>query len=54
MARRWYPFAAGNDDLTPYDVPHDPNFTQYYVTLKTDDVQLHLQDQWRVTPDLLL
>jgi iron complex outermembrane receptor protein len=53
-ARRWYPFAAANDDLTPYDVPRGFNFTQYYVTLKTDDVQLHLQDQWRVTPDLLL
>ncbi len=53
-ARRWYPFGAGNDDLTPYDVPRNPAFTQYYVTLKTDDVQLHLQDQWRIFPELLL
>ena len=53
-ARRWYPFSAANTDLSPYDVPTHPNFTQYYVTLKTDDVQLHLQDQWRITPDLLL
>jgi hypothetical protein len=53
-ARRWYPFSAANNDLTPYDVPRNPNFTQYYVTLKTDDVQLHLQDQWRILPSLLL
>jgi outer membrane receptor protein involved in Fe transport len=53
-ARRWYPFSAANNDLTPYDVPRNPNFTQYYVTLKTDDVQLHLQDQWRILPSLLV
>jgi hypothetical protein len=53
-ARRWYPFSAANNDLSPYTVPKNPNFTQYYVTLKTDDVQLHIQDQWRITPDLLL
>ncbi|MBL6938400.1 MAG: TonB-dependent receptor [Alphaproteobacteria bacterium] len=52
--RRWYPFAAANDDLTPYDVPRNPAFTQYDVRLKTDDVQLHIQDQWRVFPALLL
>ena len=52
--RRWYPFSAANNDLTPYDVPRGPNFTQYYVSLQTDDIQLHLQDQWHVTPDLLL
>ncbi|MEI9995438.1 MAG: TonB-dependent receptor [Rhizomicrobium sp.] len=53
-ARRWYAFTADNNDLTPYDVPRDPNFTQYYVTLKTDDLQLHLQDQWQILPSLLL
>jgi hypothetical protein len=53
-ARRWYPFSAANNDLTPYDVPRNFNFTQYYVTLKADDVQLHLQDQWRILPTLLL
>ena len=50
--RRWYPFSAANNDLTPYDVPRNPAFTQYDVTLRTDDVQLHLQDQWHITPDL--
>ncbi len=53
-ARRWYPFSAGNDDLTPYDVPRHFAFTQYYNTMATDDVQLHLQDAWRVLPELLL
>lgn len=50
--RRWYPFSAANHDLTPYDVPVNPAFTQYDVSLKTDVVQLHLQDQWHIAPDL--
>jgi iron complex outermembrane recepter protein len=53
-ARRWYPFSAANTDENPYDVPRGPNFTQYYVTLKTDDLQPHAQDQWQILPDLLL
>jgi iron complex outermembrane recepter protein len=53
-ARRWYPFSGANDDLTPYDIPRHPAFTQYYFELATDDVQLHIQDQWRILPDLLL
>jgi iron complex outermembrane receptor protein len=52
--RRWYPFSSANNDLTPYDVPRNPAFTQYDVSLRTDDLQLHLQDQWHVTPDLTL
>ena len=53
-ARRWYAFSGANTDLTPYQVPTNPNFTQYYVTLKTRDVQLHLQDQWQITPDVVI
>jgi iron complex outermembrane recepter protein len=52
--RRWYPFSAANNDLRPYDVPRNPAFTQYDVSLRTDDLQLHIQDQWHVTPDLTL
>ena len=53
--RAWYPFAAANNDLNPYDVPRGPAaFIQYYIELSTDVVQLHLQDQWRIRPDLLL
>ena len=53
--RVWYPFSAANNDLTPYDVPSGKSvLTQYYIQMTTDDVQLHLQDQWRVSPTLLL
>jgi iron complex outermembrane receptor protein len=54
QGRRWYPFSAANNDLTPYEIPTRPAFTQYDFIFNTDDVQLHLQDAWRVTPDLLL
>jgi outer membrane receptor protein involved in Fe transport len=53
--RVWYPFSAANNDLTPYDVPRGPAvFEQYAFRFETDDVQFHLQDQWRVLPNLLL
>ncbi|MDB5735607.1 MAG: TonB-dependent receptor [Alphaproteobacteria bacterium] len=52
--RRWYPFSAANNDTTPYDVPRNPAFTQYDVAMKTNVLQLHLQDQWHITPDLTL
>ena len=49
------PFSAANDDLTPYDIPSGQSvFTQDAVDFKTDDVQAHLQDQWRILPQLLL
>jgi iron complex outermembrane receptor protein len=52
--REWYPFSSANNDLTPYEVPRNPAFTQYDLNFKTDDVQLHAQDQWRFLPGLLL
>ena len=53
--RVWYPFSAANDDLTPYDTPSGKAaFTQDAVNFSTDDLQLHLQDQWRILPTLLL
>jgi len=53
--RVWYPFSAANTDLTPYDVPSGKAaFTQDAVDFTTDDVQIHLQDQWRILPTLLL
>ncbi len=53
--RVWYPFSGANNDLTPYDIPHGPSvFTQDAVNFAVDDVQFHLQDQWRIRPDLLL
>ena len=52
--RVWYPFSSANNDLTPYDIPTGLAFTQYYDTIFNNTVQLHLQDQWRIRPDLLL
>jgi hypothetical protein len=53
--RVWYPFSAANDDMSPYDIPHGPSvFTQDAVNFAVDEVQFHLQDQWRIRPDLLL
>jgi outer membrane receptor protein involved in Fe transport len=53
--RVWYPFGAANDDLSPYTIPHNPPiFVQYAAQFYVDDVQLHLQDQWRIFPSLLL
>ncbi len=53
--RAWYPFSAANNDLNPYSIPRGPAaFIQYYIELQTDVVQLHLQDQWRIAPTLLL
>ncbi|CAN7351953.1 TonB-dependent receptor [Phenylobacterium sp. LjRoot225] len=52
--RAWYPFAAANNDLSPYDIPKHPLFIQYYAQFFVNDVQLHLQDHWRIRPDLRL
>jgi hypothetical protein len=53
--RVWYPFSAANSDLNPYDTPSGPKvLTQYYGEFFTDDLQVHLQDQWRILPSLLL
>jgi len=53
--RVWYPFSAANNDLSPYEVPDGPKgFTQYYAQFHVNDEQLHVQDQWRVFPNLLL
>jgi iron complex outermembrane receptor protein len=52
--RRWYPFSASSDDLTPYDVPRNPLLTQYDVSIRTDDLQFHLQDSWHIAPGLTL
>ncbi|WP_293907305.1 TonB-dependent receptor [Phenylobacterium sp.] len=53
--RVWYPFLAANNDLSPYDTPKGPAvFIQYYAQFFTNDIQLHLQDQWKILPNLLL
>ncbi|MET3663473.1 TonB-dependent receptor [Caulobacter sp. 1776] len=53
--RVWYPMTAENNDLSPYDVPRGKKaLTQYFAEFYVNDIQLHLQDQWRITPNLLL
>ncbi len=52
--RAWYPFTAANNDLTPYDIPVNPNFDQYYGRFNVNVFVFHIQDQWRLAPNLLL
>jgi outer membrane receptor protein involved in Fe transport len=53
--RVWYPMTAANNDLSPYDVPRGQKaLTQYAAEFFTNDIQLHLQDQWKVLPNLTL
>jgi len=53
--RVWYPFSSANNDTSPYDTPKGPAaFTQDAVDFSVDDAIIHLQDQWRVLPTLLL
>ena len=52
--RVWYPFAASSTDLSPYTRPTNQNFTQYRSVIENNVFVFHLQDQWRIRPDLLL
>ena len=53
--RAWYPFSAQSTDLSPYDEPNNPKvLTQYSFQFFVNDLQFHLQDQWRILPNLLL
>jgi hypothetical protein len=52
--RAWYPFTASNTDLTPYQIPTGKNFNQYYGRFNVEVLNLHVQDQWRVAPNLLI
>jgi iron complex outermembrane receptor protein len=54
QTRDWYPFSSANTDLTPYDQPRNPAFTQYRFDFIIRDLQLHLQDQWQILPGLAL
>lgn len=53
--RVWYPFSAANNDMDPYSTPKGQKlFTQYFAEFYVTDIQLHVQDQWRIFPTLLL
>lgn len=51
--RRWYALDVDNPS-SPYDRPENPLITQYGSEIDNKVVQLHLQDEWRVRPDLVL
>ena len=51
--RRWYAFDV-NNPTSPYERPSNPLITQYGSTIENKVVQLHLQDEWQIRPDLAL
>ncbi|QGZ39147.1 outer membrane receptor protein involved in Fe transport [Pseudoduganella flava] len=51
--RRWYALDVNNPSA-PYDRPENPLITQYGSAIDNKVVQLHLQDEWRVRPDLVV
>jgi hypothetical protein len=53
--RRWYGAnAADPASFTPYIRPTGPLFTQYQGEARVEDLQLHLQDDWRVNERLAI
>lgn len=54
--RNWYALDVTRpQDYNPYSLPpHDPLFTQYASEMRTNVLQLHVQDSWQVTPSLLV
>jgi len=51
--RRWYGAdAADPASFTPYIRPSNPLFTQYQGEARVEDLQLHVQDDWRVNDRL--
>lgn len=51
--RRWYALDVNNPS-SPYDRPSNPLITQYGSKIDNKVAQLHLQDEWRVSPDVAL
>jgi len=51
--RRWYALDVNNPS-SPYDRPANPLITQYGSEIDNKVAQIHLQDEWRVRPDLAL
>jgi hypothetical protein len=53
--RRWYGADATNPaSFTPYIRPSNPLFTQYQGEARVNELQLHLQDDWRATERLAI
>jgi iron complex outermembrane receptor protein len=51
--RRWYALDV-NHPSSPYERPSNPLITQYGSDIDNKVVQLHLQDEWKLRPDLAL
>lgn len=51
--RRWYALDV-NAPASPYDRPSNPLITQYGSEIDNKVVQFHLQDEWKIRPDLAL
>ncbi|NRR34385.1 TonB-dependent receptor plug domain-containing protein [Oxalobacteraceae bacterium] len=51
--RRWYALDVNNPS-SPYERPVYPLITQYGSEIDNKVVQLHLQDEWKIRPDLAL
>ncbi|MCS0616757.1 TonB-dependent receptor [Massilia kyonggiensis] len=51
--RRWYALDVNNPS-TPYERPSNPLITQYGSDIDNKVVQLYLQDEWKLWPDVTL
>jgi hypothetical protein len=51
--RRWYALDVNNPG-SPYERPSNPLITQYGSQIDNKVVQLHLQDEWKLRPDVAL
>ncbi|KGF79205.1 TonB-dependent receptor [Massilia sp. JS1662] len=51
--RRWYALDVNNPS-TPYERPANPLITQYGSDIDNKVVQLYLQDEWKLRPDVTL
>jgi iron complex outermembrane receptor protein len=49
--RRWYALDVNNPS-SPYELPSNPLITQYGSAIDNKVVQLHLQDEWKLRPNL--
>jgi iron complex outermembrane receptor protein len=54
QARRFYGLALQEPDRSSTDFQRDPFFTQWEFDFKTETLQFHLQDSWRITDALSL
>ncbi|MEY4160223.1 MAG: hypothetical protein RLZZ136_844 [Pseudomonadota bacterium] len=53
--RRWYALDVNHpENYSPYIRPSNPMFTQYASEIRNTVAQFHLQDDWQLTPRLLV